>query len=197
MRALAGEPGLERLFIFHDQWDLTSINRSGRPASCWKIKGDCSQLGDITDIRSIALADSSGCSLCRVSPCFQDPDNFHANFPFPDTREPGEPCFYTIEDRDDNTYITFDKPINRPHVMSLVYTAYPPHVTKDDDILMLTSIGYNSMLYITRIGYFQEASDDNRARVTYEDYDKGIYEIKQRLAKRKTGTGQRSFEGGL
>lgn len=195
LNELAREPGLQRLFTFHDAYDLASINTDGQPAAKWQISDD--NIGDITDVMSLAILDSSGCELCPHTPCYEDEMKFHQHHPFPEAQEPGEPCYFTISRLDGRSYIEFDRPIKDPTTVSMVYTAYPPEVWSEDDILMISRMATNPLLELVRISYFREASDDVRARATYEDYDKAVYEVKQQLAKRLSATGQRIFEGAL
>lgn len=195
LNELAREPGLQRLFTFHDSYDLASINTDGRPAAKWQISDD--RLGDITDVMSISILDSKGCSLCPIIPCYEEEMSFHQHHPFPEKNDPGEPCYFTISRLDGRSYIEFDRPIKDPTTVSMVYTAYPPEVWDDKDILMVSRLATNHLLELVRISYFREASDDVRARATYEDFDKAVYEVKQQLAKRLSAMGPRVLGGAL
>ena len=66
MRRLARSKGLDKLFTYHDTFELARLNKDGTPAASWLLRGlgeDGARLGMILDIKSIGLLDTSDCCM--------------------------------------------------------------------------------------------------------------------------------------
>lgn len=181
---LAREPGLDKLFKFHDTFELASINADGTKAASWTLNSDS---GEIIDIKTLRVLDNSGCGVFDVSPCFVQYDRFFDCNPLPEDREPGTPSTFTIEEMGGNTKIIFDRPIDKPHAIDMVYTAFHPRIRTVNDEIRLTQ-GFIDILneYVT-IMYNQESSDMATARALLEDLDLLTDSARELLARTKSG----------
>ena len=138
LRRLARSKGLDKLFIYHDTFELARLNADGTPAASWKLKGletDNVQLGMIIDMESITFLASSNCCMEGYHPCYMDPGWFRKEHPFPEKECPGAPCAFTIETIKGITQITFDRPLSRPFTLDLVYSAFPPRIKSTSELL--------------------------------------------------------------
>jgi len=192
---LAREPGLDKLFKYNDTYELASINTDGSNSASWKMNGV--DTGEIIDIKSIRILDSSSCNLTDVSPCYVPYEDFFICNPAPEQNEPGSPSQFTINYMGGDTRIIFDRPINAPHMLDMVYTAFHPRIKTDNDYIKV-SLGFIDVLneYVT-IMYMQESADFATARALTEDYDHLVDQAREHLAKRYSGlpfrTLRRSF----
>jgi len=198
LRRLARAQGLDKLFTYHDTFELARLDKDGTPAASWKLKGlenDGRQLGMIIDIKSVLVLDGSGCCMEGFAPCYVSLNWFRKNHPFPEKECPGLPCEFTINQMGGVTEITFDRPIPYPVQLDLIYTAFPPRITSAKDPIYVPYAYSDILMEGTRILYNQEAQDYSFARANYEDWDYFVAEAREMLAKQPSGVLPRTIRG--
>lgn len=185
--------GLDKLFKFQDTFELASINANGSKAAAWKLNSN--QIGTIIDIYSLLVFDSSDCDMAPKGLTYLPYESFRAHYPFPEKNEPGDPCYFTINQISGDTKIIFDRPIDRPHMIDALYSAFHPRLEKLEELVRIP-YGYNDMvLEAVVIFYHMESADFATARALYEDYDKLTAEARELLAKQPDSLGYRKAKG--
>ena len=191
LRRLARSKGLEKLFTYQDTFQLVRLNADGTPAASWELKGleaDGAKLGMIIDIKSMVLTgEGEGCCPCPCRPCYMPLTWFKREHPMPECKRPGCPCFFTINQLSATTQIIFDKPIDKPMTLDLIYVAFPPRVEKGSDIIRVPYSYSDILMEAVIILFNQEAQDDAFARANYEDFDFFVAEAREQLAKQPSG----------
>lgn len=198
LRRLARSKGLDKLFIFHDTFQLARLGADGMPAASWKLQGledTNAKLGTIIDIKSITFLDNSNCCMAGYHPCYMDPLWFRKEHPFPEKNSPGTPCAFTIETIKGVTQITFDRPISRPFTLDLIYSAFPPRITSTEELLRVPYSYADILMEAVVILMNQEAQDYAFARANYEDWDFFVAEAREMLAHQHSGVGLRHIRG--
>lgn len=194
MRRLARSKGLDKLFTYHDTFELARLDEDGTPAASWALKGD-TPLGMIIDIKSLLVLDHTGCCMENVTPCYMPLEWFRREHPFPEREAAGNPCSFTINQMGGVTQITFDRPIAHPLILDMIYSAFPPRVEALDDYVRIPW-AYNDILMEAVIILFnQEAQDYAFARANYEDWDYFVAEAREMLAKQPSGMPLRRVRG--
>ena len=190
LRRLARSKGLDKLFTYHDTFELARLNSDGTPAAAWKLKGledSGYQLGMIIDIKSMMLVDTSGCCMEGHHPCYMPLDWFRKEHPFPEKECPGVPCSFTINQIGGVTQIIFDRPLARPMSLDMIYTAFPPRVTDLKDLIRVPYAYSDILMEAVIILFNQEAQDYSFARANYEDWDYLVAEAREMLARQPSG----------
>lgn len=198
LRRLARSRGLDKLFTYHDTFELARLNADGTSAASWSLKGledGDVQLGMIIDIKSILVLDHTGCCMSNVTPCYMPLEWFRKEHPFPEKEQPGNPCSFTINQVGGITKVTFDRPLARPLVLDLIYTAFPPRVEKGTDLLRVPYAYSDILMEAVVILFNQEAQDYSFARANYEDWDYMVAEAREMLAKQPSGFPPRVIRG--
>lgn len=198
LRRLARSRGLDKLFTYHDTFELARLNEDGTPAASWRLQGlddNDAKLGMIIDIKSILVVDSSDCGMDKVCLCYMPFNWFRKEHPFPENECAGVPCAFTISQIKNTTTITFDKPIPRPFSLDLVYTAFPPRVQALTDLVYVPLPYIDIVEELVMILYNQEAQDYAFARSSWEDVDFFIAEARELLAKQPEGATPRCLRG--
>ena len=198
LRRLARSRGLDKLFTYHDTFQLARLNEDGTPAAAWKLKGlkdDGIQLGMIIDIKSVIVLDTSGCCMEGYHPCYMPLGWFRREHPFPEKECPGIPCAFTINQIEGATQFIFDRPISRPLALDMVYSAFPPRIEKLDDLIRVPYAYSDILMEAVVILHNQEAQDYSFARANYEDWDFLVAEARELLAKQPTGFPPRTMRG--
>lgn len=198
LRRLARSKGLDKLFTYHDTFELARINQDGTPAASWKLKGledSGEELGMIIDIKSILVLDHTGCCMDNVHVCYIPLDWFRKEHPFPEKECAGLPCSFTINQIGGITTITFDKPIARPLTLDLIYTAFPPRLKKATDYVRVPYAYSDILMEAVIILFNQESQDYAFARANYEDWDFMVAEAREMLAKQPSGFPPRVMRG--
>lgn len=198
LRRLARSKGLDKLFTYHDTFELARLDADGTPAASWKLKGletDDVQLGMIIDIKSIMLLDTSGCCMEGYHPCYMPIEWFRKEHPFPEKECPGIPCSFTINQLGGVTQITFDKPIPRPLSLDLLYSAFPPRIKNLSDLVRVPYAYSDILMEAVIILFNQEAQDYSFARANYEDWDFFVAEAREMLARQHSGLPLRYIRG--
>lgn len=198
LRRLARSKGLDKLFTYHDTFELARLDQDGTPAASWKLKGledSGYQLGMIIDIKSILILDTSGCCMEGYHPCYMPLDWFRKEHPFPEKECPGIPCSFTINQLGGVTQITFDRPLSRPVSLDLIYSAFPPRVSKLTDLIRVPYAYADILMEAVVILMNQEAQDYAFARANYEDWDFFVAEAREMLARQPSGFPPRVIRG--
>lgn len=198
LRRLARSKGLDKLFTYHDTFELARLNEDGTPAASWKLKGledSGFQLGMIIDIKSIMLVDTTGCCMEGHHPCYMPLDWFRREHPFPEKECPGIPCSFTINQIGGVTQIIFDRPLSRPVSLDMIYSAFPPRVSALTDLIRVPYAYADILMEAVILLFNQEAQDYSFARSNYEDWDYMVAEAREMLAAQHSGVGLRTIRG--
>lgn len=198
LRRLARSKGLDKLFTYHDTFELARLNEDGTPAASWKLKGledSGYKLGMIIDIKSIMLVDTSGCCMEGMHPCYMPLDWFRKEHPFPEKECPGMPCSFTINQMGGVTQIIFDRPLAHPVSLDMIYSAFPPKVTALSDLIRVPYAYADILMEAVIILFNQEAQDYSFARSNYEDWDFLVAEAREMLARQHSGLTPRVMRG--
>lgn len=190
LRRLARSKGLDKLFVFHDTFQLARLNADGTPTASWKFKGledDGAKLGMVIDIKSLNVLDLDGCCMEAYHPCYMPFDWFRKKHPFPEKECVGIPCAFTIYQIGGVQKIIFNRPIPRPLALDMVYSAFPPRVEKLTDLIRVPYAYLDILMEAVIILFNQEAQDYAFARANYEDWDFMVAEAREMLAKQPTG----------
>ena len=198
LRRLARSRGLDKLFTYHDTFELARLNADGTPAASWKLKGletDGVNLGMIIDIKSMLLVDPSDCCLEPCRPCYMPLDWFRKEHPFPEKECAGCPCSFTINQLGGVTQFIFDRPIAKPMTLDIIYSAFPPRVSKSTDLIRVPYAYSDILMEAVMILFNQEAQDYSFARANYEDWDFMVSEAREMLARQPSGFPPRVVRG--
>lgn len=198
LRRLARSKGLDKLFTFHDTFELARLNQDGTPAASWKLKGlkdNGAELGMIIDIKSILVLDGTGCCMDNYEMCYIPLDWFRKAHPFPERGCPGIPCSFALNQMGGVTQIIFDRPISKPLQLDLIYTAFPPRVSKGTDLIRVPYAYSDILMEAVLILFNQEAQDYSFARANYEDWDFMVSEAREMLARQPSGFPPRVLRG--
>ena len=198
LRRLARARGLDKLFTYHDTFELARLNEDGTPAASWKLKGledSGFQLGMIIDIKSLLVLDTTGCCMEGYHPCYMPLDWFRKEHPFPEKECPGIPCSFTINQMGGITTFIFDRPLSRPISLDMIYSAFPPRVSKLTDYIRVPYAYADILMEAVVILLNQEAQDYSFARANYEDWDYMVAEAREMLAKQPIGFPPRVMRG--
>lgn len=198
LRRLARSKGLDKLFVYHDTFQLARLDADGTPAASWKLKGlkdSGYELGMIIDIKSLLVMDADGCCMEGYTPCYMPMNWFRKEHPFPEKECPGDPCAFTIDQFGGLTKITFNRPISRPLNLDMIYSAFPPRVKALTDFIRVPYAYADILMEAVVILFNQEAQDYSFARANYEDWDLMIAEAREMLAKQPSGFPPRVLRG--
>jgi hypothetical protein len=193
LRRIAREKGLDKLFQNQDTFELASINTDGTPAATWTLnKG----LNSIIDIKDVNFLDTNGQKVKVLCPKYMPYGKFRKKFPVPEAnRAGGNPSAFTLLQIQGKTRLIFSCPIDRPYVLDMVYTAFPPMVRRPDDLIHIPYDYLDLLTELVTIFYNLESADGATARALYEDYDKMVPEIREMLAQQDTAVGYRVIGG--
>lgn len=198
LRRLARSRGLDKLFTYHDTFELARLNEDGTAAASWKLKGledGEVELGMLIDIKSLLLIDHTGCCMENVTPCYMPLEWFRREHPFPEKECAGNPCSFTINQLGGVTQIIFDRPIAHPLTLDLIYTAFPPRVKGLKDYIRVPYAYADILMEAVIILFNQEAQDYAFARANYEDWDLFTAEAREMLARQPSGLPLRQIRG--
>lgn len=200
MRRLARSKGLDKLFMYHDTFELARLDKDGTPAAAWLLRGleadkGGAKLGMIIDIKSMRLIDTSDCCMEAYHPCYMRLDWFNREHPFPEKECPGIPCRFTLNQIGGATQIIFDRPIDHPMSLDLFYSAFPPRIEKLTDLVRIPFAYSDILMEGVVILFNQEAQDYSFARANYEDWDFFVAEAREQLAHQHSGLPVRQLRG--
>lgn len=190
---LAREPGLDKLFKFHDTYELASLKADGSKAAAWQLND--ANMGDIIDMKKLRLLDTQGCEVSDATPCYVPIETFFDCNPLPESNQSGTPSTFSIDYIGGNTMIYFDRPIDGPYAVDLRYTAYHPRIKSVDDYIKLSTAFIDVLNEYVTIMYMQESSDFATARALYEDYDHLVDQVRELLARQHSTLPFRKLKG--
>lgn len=192
--------GLDKLFKYHETYELASINNDGTNAAAFYLDGgpDYSvEIGTILDVYNVQLIDTQACTPCPWNLCYMEPEDFYALYPFPEARIGCAPCHFTIDYINNKYKIIFSAPIPPKMTLDIIYSATHPLITGDDpNQLIRVPKGFMNLYdTIVQIYYYEKASDFATARALREDSDLDLVNARELLAKRKRGLPARRMRG--
>lgn len=189
LRQLASEPKLDILFKKHDRFKLAELSVKGDAETSWGLENE------IIDVQNLAIYDASNKDLCRLSMCYLAPNDFYASFPMPEENPSGISQYYTIDFIDGESRLVFDRPIDRPIIVDIRFTAFPEEITSLDDKVKLPIRVANYILDAIRERRYESDSDGNFVSLVniLTTYDMAM--IKTMVYRRPTVGGARIIGG--
>lgn len=194
--------GLDKLFKYHDTFQLASTNLDGTPATTFYLDGGKDgdiQIGTIKDIYMVRLLNGQACTPCPYELCYEDPLDFYTENPYPEKNLGRNPCKFTIDTIGGKQKILFDAPIPPKMTLDIIYSASHPTITGDNpNQLIKVPKGYQNLYdTLVQIYYYEKASDFSSARALREDSDLDLVQARELLARQKFGLPPRRMRGGL
>ena len=185
---LAREPGLEDLFMYHDTLELGRMKEDGSPAAVWTINGvkedngEGRPIGQIINVKSLLILKTENCHVRPVEPCYLPYKYFRKEHPFPECLPPGDPCFFTVYQFQGKTKLMFDRPINRPYAIDMMYSAFHPRVSKGSDVIRIPSNYEDLLIELVKVYYFEGSSDMATSYALEDRVDYLVAQIREQLA---------------
>lgn len=185
---IAREKGLEKLFLYQDTLELGRIKEDGSPAAAWTIngvkedEGEGRPIGQIIDIKSLLILKTENCHVRPVEPCYLPYKYFRKEHPFPECLPPGDPCFFTVYQFQGKTKLMFDRPINRPYAIDMMYSAFHPRVSKGSDVIRIPSNYEDLLIELVKVYYFEGSSDMATSYALEDRVDYLVAQIREQLA---------------
>lgn len=150
---LPSYPKLDKLFEKHYQVQLAGNNEYR-----WNLNQD--DFRKISNIPLLAFWDNSKAgNPCKMDICSLPNSKFYAKNGVVKLKKPGHPCEYTLEHEGDNTYLVFDRPLDRPLIVDYIVYGYPKNVEGVDEEIDLSAIAENLILEYLKYVHFQESDD--------------------------------------
>lgn len=174
--SLPSIPHLERAFMEHR---TENLNANGHYR--WKIK---SKFRRVADIDYLYFYTSTGGDPCPIKVCNRDNARFYRKNGLVELKASGVPCEYTLERKDDDTYLVLDRPSNIPLIIDYIVYGYPKPVSALTDTFEVSAVVENLMVSALRRLWYMETSDYTFAQ-TIENYldNKEVVEAIQMLNK--------------
>lgn len=197
---LAREPGLDELFLYNDTFELGSLKEDGSPAASWTLNGikeDNGQgrpIGQIINVKSLLILKTEDCKVRPVEPCYLPYRYFRRDHPFPECESPGDPCAFTIQQMQGKTKIIFDKPINRPYAIDMLYSAFHPRITSTKDVIRIPQDYEDLLIEYVKSLYYEGTSDFASSRAILEEQDYYIAQIREQLHRQPEALGNRVMQ---
>lgn len=147
----------------------------------WKLK---SKFRRVAGIDYLHFYTSTGGDPCRFAICNRSNSDFYAKNGLISLKIAGEPCEYTLEREDDETYLVLDRPSNIPIIIDYIVYGFPRPVKSMEDKIEVSAVVENLMISALRRVWYMEASDFAFAQSveTYLD-NKEVVEAIQMLNK--------------
>lgn len=174
---VALEQDCERIFKIKYQQELATVNGDGTPAARWTLETE----GEIVGKERMNFVAQDEC-YSDVTPCFKTPKEFFRCYKFPENECPGLPCSYTLEQIGSQTTLIFDRPLDRLVAIDAVFYIIPRYLTADDDMAPFSSSYAEAFAELMKIVINKEQTDFANANARYQDYDKQISDIANKLA---------------
>lgn len=174
---LAIEEDLQRLFKLKYKAELaTKDPETGKPAARWTldIPGEVVGKERLNFIEFECYKD--------VTPCFKTPQEFFACYRFPEQNCPGLPCAYTMEHYNGKTTIIFDRPLDRLVGIDAMFYIIPRYLTKEDKLAPISPSFMDAVCELVKIIINEEQTDFSTASSRYQNYDKMVVDIANKLA---------------
>lgn len=122
----------------------------------WKLGEDFRRIADILYLNFYT---STGGDPCRLPLCNRDNVSFYKKNGIIELKVAGEPCEYTIEREDDDTYLVLDRPSNVPIIIDYIAYGYPKPVSSMKDTFEVSAVIENLIISAMRRLQYMEASD--------------------------------------
>lgn len=183
LRRLARTDGLEKLFNRHDTFELSTINADGTAAASW----DLGRIGQLLDIPNIKMLCASGGKVHKVDPTFKEFDEFFQMCSLPEQNTPGDPNYYTVEQLGSTNKLVFNRPPSSLVALDMVYSAFHPRILNSAGTIEINYAYCDILTEYCIILHKIESTDMATARALYEDLDVLTTDLKELLAKRKSG----------
>jgi hypothetical protein len=177
IRLVAMEEDTYRLFKYKLQTELATINPDGKPAARWELDIPGTYVGK----ERFNVIRQDDC-YTDITPCYVTPQEFFKCYRFPEQRNAGLPLNYTLEHIGDSSTLIFDRPLSELVAIDAVVYYIPRRITKDDENLPFGYAFSEPIAELVKIIINKEQTDFSNARARYEDYDKAITDIAQKLA---------------
>lgn len=178
---LALEEDLQRLFKLRYKAELATVNPDGKPAARWTldIPGEVVGKEHLNFVEMECYKD--------VTPCYVKPEEFYACYKFPEQNCPGLPCSYTLEHYNGKTTIIFDRPLDRLvgiDAMFYIIPAYIPKSRLEDETacIPVSSSFAEAITELVKAIINKEQTDFSSANARFQDYDKLVVDIANKLA---------------
>ena len=173
---LALEEDLQRLFKLKYQAELATINPDGKPAARWTLDIP----GEVVGKERLSFIEMD--CYKDITPCYKKPEDFFACYKFPEEACPGLPCAYTMENYMGNTTIIFDRPLDRLVGIDAMFYIIPKYLTSDDTVIPVSSSFAEAITELVKVVINKEQTDFSSANSRYQDYDKLVVDIANKLA---------------
>lgn len=196
---LAREPGLDDLFLYQSTLELGRLKEDGSPAATWTINGIKEEdgerpLGQIINVKSLLILKTENCKVRPAEPCYLPYKYFRKEHPFPESECPGDPCFFTIYQFQGTTKIIFDRPINRPYAIDMLYSAFHPRITSTKDVIRIPQDYEDLLIEYVKSLYYEGTSDFASSRAILEEQDYYIAQIREQLHRNPEALGLRQIQ---
>ena len=150
LRELPLNPKLHKIFSKHYTRNLDAKHHYR-----WNLNGDFRRL---LDIPVLTFWTSTGGEICPIKVCHKTPEDFY-KLGIPKLMKPGKPCYYTIEQEDDNIYLVFDRPLDVPIIVDYIAYGIPKEVKAMEDTIELSALVENAILETLRTVWYRETDD--------------------------------------
>lgn len=190
LRRLARQDGLEKLFENRKSINLAAINKDGTPSAAWSL----GKIGPIIDIVKMRVLKTVNSEVCDITPRYVEYDHFFDAVPLPERQRAGDPDYYTVEQIGAESRILFNRPIKDVTAIDIVFSAFHPKITSEDDILQINYAYQDILEEYVLILHKIETTDMATARSLWEDLDVLTADARELLAKRKTSSPLRSIK---
>lgn len=124
----------------------------------------------LTDIPASSFWTSEGGNLCPLCVCAVSIEDLYTNT-VPNLMQSGKPCSYAIEQEDDDIFIVFDRPTDKPIIIQYIAYGIPKPVETMDDIVEISGVIENALLEVMRVVWYREADDLSFAGSAYDYLD--------------------------
>lgn len=185
LHLLAMEEDLQRLFKLKYSAELATVNADGKPAARWTLDIP----GEVVGKERMNFMEME--CYKDVTPCYVRPEDFFGCYKFPEQNCPGLPCSYTIENYMGKTTIIFDRPLDRLVGIDAMFYIIPAYISKEDVeaaggaskyYLPISSSFAEAVVQLVTIIINKEQTDMSSASSRYQDYDKLVVDIANKLA---------------
>lgn len=170
-------PKLELAFMEH-----VTKNLDANEHYKWEITPE--RFRRIADINYLHFYTTTGGDPCPLPLCNRDNERFYKKNGLVSMKISGEPCEYTLERKDDATYLVIDRPSNVPIIVDYICYGYPKPVQSMEDEFEVSAVIENLIISAMRRLQYMEASDAAFAGAVQDYLDsKEIVEAIQMLSK--------------
>lgn len=174
---VALEQDCERVFKIKYQAELATLNKDGTPSARWVLDTE----GEIVGKERMNFISQDECYK-DTQPCFMTPKEFFKCYNFPENNEPGIPCSYTLEQIGSQTTLIFDRPPDRLIAIDAVFYIIPRYLTAEDKIAPFSSSYAETFAELMKIVINKEQTDFANANARFQDVDKQVTDIANKLA---------------